>query len=427
MQSAHEANALSYPMFMHRVETVILKITTPTTRKRDWLIGTAQAFRDGVQAVLTVAESEKTSSRAKLHTACYQGVRESTGLPSDYARMVINAGVALARSYWGSRKGKRKASFPKVGKSQGIGLGVNAYTVTRKADRFFLRASTGKRGLYMWLPLAVPVHVASKLGFVHGDAKLFQRGTDWFVMLPLRIPHTPAVRDGDPVVIGVDLGVVKLMTAVTPDGVKIWNGLPVRHRRERFVAVHKRLQRHRRTDRVKAQSGKERRWMHDLNHKLSREIVDLARFYPNAVLAFEQLDGIRDRVRGSKKFNRMMSSWTFRDLVDKVRYKAEAAGVGLVFVDPRKTSQTCHRCGHATRSNRTNQAEFRCVACGFQTNADWNAATNIAAAGLRALQQGLLDTARSDEEQELPLLDALDGVQVRGSQKSHTDPNLVSP
>ncbi|WP_018466157.1 RNA-guided endonuclease InsQ/TnpB family protein [Calidithermus timidus] len=298
----------------------------------------------------------------------------------------------------------------------------------KRGERFFLRVSTGKRGQYKWLPLSVPVHLASKLTHVYGDAKLFQRGKDWFVMLLLRIPHTSTVRDGDPVVIGVDLGVVRLMTAATPDGVKSWNGLPVRHRRERYVALRKRLQRHRRTDRVRAQSGKERRWMHDLNHKLSRELVDMARSYPNAVLAFERLDGIRDRVRGSKKFNRMMSSWAFRDLVDKVRYKAEAAGVGVAFVDPRKTSQTCHRCGHATRSNRANQAIFRCVACGFQTNADWNAATNIAAAGLRALRQGPTDTARSEQsEQASSSLTVPDGVKVCETQVLHTDSNLVSP
>ena len=415
-------------MFMHRAETVILKLAAPSANKRAWLESTAQAFRDGVGMVLGVAESEKTSSRAKLHNACYAAIREETGLPSDYARMAVNAGVALARSYWGLRKGKRRPSFPKVGKSQGIGLGVNAYAVLKRGERFFLRASTGKRGSYKWFPLSVPVHLASKLEFVHGDAKLFQRGRDWFVMLPLRLPHTPAVRDGEPTVLGVDLGVVKLMTVLTPDGVKIWNGLPVRHRRERFAAVRRRLQRHRRTDRVKAQGGRERRWMSGLNHKLSRELVDLARFYKDAVIAFEQLDGIRDRVRGSKKFNRMMSSWTFRDLVDKVRYKAEAAGVGVVFVDPRKTSQTCHRCGHATRSNRASQAEFRCVNCGFRTNADWNAATNIAAAGLRALQQGPTDTARSAHaEQASSSLTTLDGVKVCETQVSHTDSNLVSP
>lgn len=415
-------------MFMHRAETVILKLTAPSANKRAWLSQTAQAFRDGVGMVLDVAESEKTSSRAKLHNACYTAIREETGLPSDYARMVVNAGVALARSYWGLRKGKHRPSFPKVGKSQGIGLGVNAYAVLKRGERFFLRASTGKRGQYKWLPLSVPVHLASKLEFVYGDAKLFQRGTDWFVMLPLRFPHTPAVRDGEPTVLGVDLGVVKLMTVETPDGCKIWNGLPVRHRREHFASLRRRYQRHRRTDRIKSQGGKERRWMHDLNHKLSRELVDMARFYPNAVIVFEQLDGIRDRVRGGKKFNRMMSSWTFRDLTDKVKYKAEAAGVDVVFVDPRKTSQTCCRCGHATRSNRTKQALFRCVNCGWSGNADRNAATNIAAAGLRTLQQGPTDTARSEEsEQASSSLTALDGVKVCETQVLHTDSNLVSP
>ena len=204
-------------MFMHRAETVIIKIAAPSANKRAWLESTAQAFREGVQAVLTAAESEHTSSRAKLHNACYTSIRKTTGLPSDYARMVINAGVALARSYWGLRKGKHRPSFPKVGKSQGIGLGVNAYAVLKRDERFFLRMSTGKRGQYKWLPLSVPVHLASKLEFVHGDAKLFQRGQDWFVMLPLRIPHTPTVRDGEPTVLGVDLGVVKLMTVETPD------------------------------------------------------------------------------------------------------------------------------------------------------------------------------------------------------------------
>ena len=63
--------------------------------------------------------------------------------------------------------------------------------------------------------------------------------------------------------------------------------------------------------------------------------------------------------------------------------------------------------------------------CGFRTNADWNAATNIAAAGLRALQQGPTDTARSDEEQEQSSLTALDGVKECGL--LHSDPNLSSP
>lgn len=84
----------------------------------------------------------------------------------------------------------------------------------------------------------------------------------------------------------------------------------------------------------------------------------------------------------------MMSSWAFRQLADFVRYKAERAGVRVVFVDPRKTSRTCPKCGHATRANRTTQADFRCVACGYQGNADVVASLNIAAAALDVLRHG---------------------------------------
>jgi transposase len=43
------------------------------------------------------------------------------------------------------------------------------------------------------------------------------------------------------------------------------------------------------------------------------------------------------------------------------------------------TSQRCSACGHIARESRESQALFRCVACGYATNADVNAACNIAA------------------------------------------------
>jgi putative transposase len=94
----------------------------------------------------------------------------------------------------------------------------------------------------------------------------------------------------------------------------------------------------------------------------------------------------------------MMYSWAFRQLVDFVEYKAERAGVLVVFVDPRGTSKTCSRCGHSSRSNRPDQSHFRCVSCGYQMNADLNAARNIAALGLHALAQEPPDTARSQDQ-----------------------------
>lgn len=373
-------------MFIHRTETVILKLRSPTARKRAWLHAMQTLYNGAVQLGLDAAQSLATSRRARIHTDSYTRMRE-LGLPSDYARMAVNGAVTLARSHYGHRKAKRRASFPTTPKS-GIGLGVNAYAVQNGS----LRISTGMRGVYVWAPLCVPIKYRDSLQYVHGDAKLFERGGDWFVMLPLRVPATPTVRDGEKAILGVDLGIVRLISVKTPNGVVQWSGKSVRRKKEHFADLRRRYARHGRIDKLREQRGNERRWQRSVNHKLSRELVDLAIKYDGAVIAFERLDGIRDRVRASKKFNRMMRSWAFRDLVDKVRYKALKAGVEVVFVDPRNTSKTCSKCGHASRSNRPTQGDFRCVQCGYRANADANACINIAAVAFEMLRQGATDT-----------------------------------
>ena len=64
-----------------------------------------------------------------------------------------------------------------------------------------------------------------------------------------------------------------------------------------------------------------------------------------------------------------------------LRYKAADAGVDLLAVSPRHTSQTCAACGHVDPRNRAGVA-FRCTGCGHTDHADLNAATNILWAGL---------------------------------------------
>ena len=53
----------------------------------------------------------------------------------------------------------------------------------------------------------------------------------------------------------------------------------------------------------------------------------------------------------------------------------------VVAIDPRNTSRTCPCCGHVSAENRKTQAVFRCVRCGYDADADVNAARNILAAG----------------------------------------------
>lgn len=68
--------------------------------------------------------------------------------------------------------------------------------------------------------------------------------------------------------------------------------------------------------------------------------------------------------------------------------KADLAGVQVVKVNPRHTSQRCTACGHVAPENRKNQANFRCVACGHEAHADVGAALNILAAGQAVAARG---------------------------------------
>jgi len=65
-------------------------------------------------------------------------------------------------------------------------------------------------------------------------------------------------------------------------------------------------------------------------------------------------------------------------LEDKTAYASSP--VEVIPLNPKHTSQTCPQ-GHIAAKNRKSQAVFVCTTCGYQANADINAARNILAAG----------------------------------------------
>lgn len=113
------------------------------------------------------------------------------------------------------------------------------------------------------------------------------------------------------------------------------------------------------------------------NHKYSSFIVRTALKYGCGVIQMEDLQEIKDKTE-----NKFLKDWTYYDLRQKVQYKAEEHGIELRLVNPRYTSQRCSRCGCIDKQNRPKeekgQAFFQCVACGFRTNADYNASVNLA-------------------------------------------------
>jgi putative transposase len=68
----------------------------------------------------------------------------------------------------------------------------------------------------------------------------------------------------------------------------------------------------------------------------------------------------------------------FRTMLE---YKLNRFSGKLIKVPPHYTSQKCPNCGLVSSKNRQTQAEFKCIDCGYEDNADVVGAMNILAAG----------------------------------------------
>jgi putative transposase len=69
--------------------------------------------------------------------------------------------------------------------------------------------------------------------------------------------------------------------------------------------------------------------------------------------------------------------------------------VVVVAVPPEDTSYTCLQCENVSKKNRKSQAVFKCITCGYEANADINAAQTILAAGLAVAGRGGTPHAKS--------------------------------
>ena len=82
------------------------------------------------------------------------------------------------------------------------------------------------------------------------------------------------------------------------------------------------------------------------------------------------------RVRAKAGLNREILASGWGILIMRLEDKAPGR---VEKINPAYTSQRCSECGHVAGENRKSQTVFSCTACGFASNADVNAAKNIAA------------------------------------------------
>ena len=138
--------------------------------------------------------------------------------------------------------------------------------------------------------------------------------------------------------------------------------------------MRKHLQIQKKYKKLKAVKKRESNIVKDLNHKISRKIVNEAK-QTNCAIKLEHLKGIRNNRKQKESFHYTLNSWSYYQLQTFVEYKAKLLGIPVLYIEPAYTSQTCHKCGQI---GKRNGKSFKCPQCGYTAHADVNAAWNIA-------------------------------------------------
>ena len=106
-------------------------------------------------------------------------------------------------------------------------------------------------------------------------------------------------------------------------------------------------------------------------------------------------------VKAKSGLNRSILDQGWFEFRRQIEYKQVWRGGDVLAVPPQYTSQRCSCCGTVSKENRQSQAKFACIACGYQANADVNAAMNILAAGHAVLACGEIVQQDNSVKQEL--------------------------
>ena len=179
-------------------------------------------------------------------------------------------------------------------------------------------------------------------------------------------------------IMGVDLGILCPAVCYTDSGkVKfVGNGRKNKFIRRWFKAKRKKLGKAKKLKAIRKLHNKEQRIMRDIDHKLSREIINFAVQNNVGTIKLEKLANIRRTTRTSRKNNHSLHTWSFYRLAHYIEYKAKLLGIRVEYVNPAYTSQTCPACG---KKHKVNGRDYRCE-CGYHTHRDLVGAKNICAA-----------------------------------------------
>lgn len=329
----------------------------------DDLKKTIMLSNQACQECIDIGMKNKTYNKTRLHHLTYHVVRAT--------HPELNSSLITAMRDQASDMLKRLKLEKKPIKKQHSSIRLNHNTFRFLYDSNMVSISTiNGRKKYV---LNIPPYF-NKYSFRNSDSARirFDDGRIFIdIIVDVDVPQKIKVKK----IIGVDRGVYH--PAVTSDNA-FFNSKHLREVKGRYKYLKRCLQRAgtRSAKRhLQEIGGREIRFVTDVNHCISKTIVNK----DCDAIALEKLKigCMKRKGKTGKKTRQLIGSWSAKQLLSFIEYKAEMLGKPVILVNSHYTSQACNKCGDIRRTNRKGNI-FKCCVCGYSLHADLNASRNIA-------------------------------------------------
>ena len=343
---------------------------------------TMSVYRDACNYVSDYVFQTHDLKQFSLNKVLYSTLREKFGLKSQMAQSVLKTVIARYRTILENQNEWIQPTFKKpqydLVWNRDYSLTQNCFSVNTLNGRVKLPYFAEGMSKYF-------DHTIYKFG----TAKLTNKHGKYY----LHIPATYEV-EGSNIsdicnVVGIDRG-INFVVATYDSKHKsgFVSGKTIKQKRANYSKLRKKLQMRQTPSsrrRLKVIGQRENRWMQDVNHCVSKALVE--NNPKHTLFVLEDLSGIRNVTERVRVKDRYVSvSWSFYDLEQKLIYKAKQKQSSVIKVDPRYTSQCCPICGHTEKSNRNKKIHlFTCKNCGYKSNDDRIGAMNLYRMGINYL------------------------------------------
>ena len=363
--------------------TVTAKIQVSVSEVEQTLLDkTMSVYRDACNYVSNYVFKTHDLKQFSLNKILYSSLREKFGLKSQMAQSVFKTVIARYKTIFENQKEWIKPSFKKpqydLVWNRDYSLTQNCFSVNTIDGRVKLQYFA--KGMDKYFDHTI---------YKFGTAKLVNKHGKYF----LHIPVTYDVEESNIAdvcnVVGVDRGINFIVATYDSKHKSTFvSGRFIKQKRAKYKQLRKELQMRKTPSsrrRLKAIGQRENRWMQDVNHCVSKALVE--QNPKHTLFVLEDLSYVRSATERVRRKNRYVSvSWSFYDLEQKLMYKAKRNQSSVIKVDPRYTSQCCPVCGHIEKTNRNKKIHlFACKNCGYKSNDDRVGAMNLYRMGINYL------------------------------------------